>query len=706
MLCRSSTRQSGSISIKTLLPRCRSANVRAMGCRVEFLARLRELRNFNNPGSFDRVAYLNKHGIHMTASVRARTPIHTLDGAGGTVWQAWVWELRTAADNRLDTLLAEAEAGESAAAAILRAMLLGDRSALDPETTTDFQRTGSYHALVISGLHVGVLALVVSFLLRLALVPPVPRAVVAALAVAAYAALVGANLPVSRATWMFTAYLAAGLLYRQRRALNVIAATAFGFLVFDADLLFDAGFQMSFLGRGADRRHRRAAARRYRGPLSPRPARPVEHRPRPSPSGPCGTSARLVTDVARTAEPCDAAAACRVVIHGHRVSESVDLGGRVVRGLACHPSRPSVADGRSFPSSLLGRCVGEPFRDAFAAGVSTAGVAGTGDRLGAHRLRQLSSLPRRSAGWSNGTSETCRWTCAYLLRRYGWGRSSGFACWPGHCRSGRSWSEGGACGRGPRAAATAAALALVIAHPFAPRLTPDRLELTALDVGQGESLLLALPDGRLVLVDDGGLPDFGGRIRRTLDIGETVVSPYLWSRSIRRLDVLAVSHLDADHFAGVPALLRNFRSGRDVGGGRALGGGLCRHPLVASEAGHSPGHAAPGRRKATGASGVRGTGTLPRRPNASGPATTSLWCCAPAMASTAFYSRETSKSRPSCIWSNAASFPETWCSRSRTTAARRLHTSLSSNGFVLRSRSFRQGSAVPSDIPTRRYSNV
>ena len=111
------------------------------------------------------------------------------------------------------------------------------------------------------------------------------------------------------------------------------------------------------------------------------------------------------------------------------------------------------------------------------------------------------------------------------------------------------------------AAATVASLALLIAHPFAPQLTPGRLELTALDVGQGESLFLALPDGHTMLVDGGGLPDFGGRIRRTLDIGEAVVSPYLWTRSIRRIDVLAISHSDADHFAGVPSLLRNFAVG-------------------------------------------------------------------------------------------------------------------------------------------------
>ena len=67
--------------------------------------------------------------------------------------------------------------------------------------------------------------------------------------------------------------------------------------------------------------------------------------------------------------------------------------------------------------------------------------------------------------------------------------------------------------------------------------------------------------GATMLVDGGGLPSYGGSIRSRFDIGESVVSPYLWSRSIRRIDVIAVTHADNDHTGGVPALLENF----DVG---------------------------------------------------------------------------------------------------------------------------------------------
>src|SRR5262249_52656437 len=59
----------------------------------------------------------------------------------------------------------------------------------------------------------------------------------------------------------------------------------------------------------------------------------------------------------------------------------------------------------------------------------------------------------------------------------------------------------------------------------------------------------------------GGLATFGPSTTRMPDTGEEVVSPYLWSRSIRALDVLVVSHAHYDHIGGLPALLENFRVG-------------------------------------------------------------------------------------------------------------------------------------------------
>ena len=98
-----------------------------------------------------------------------------------------------------------------------------------------------------------------------------------------------------------------------------------------------------------------------------------------------------------------------------------------------------------------------------------------------------------------------------------------------------------------------------------PAVHPGQLEVTAIDVGQGDSLLVVGPTGRAMLIDAGGPTgaaanaENAGLTSSTFDIGEEVVSPYLWSRQFRRLDVVALTHAHSDHMGGMPAVLRNFR---------------------------------------------------------------------------------------------------------------------------------------------------
>jgi competence protein ComEC len=106
------------------------------------------------------------------------------------------------------------------------------------------------------------------------------------------------------------------------------------------------------------------------------------------------------------------------------------------------------------------------------------------------------------------------------------------------------------------------AVAAMVLWPERAEVSPGVMEVTAIDVGQGDSLLLVSPEGRTMLVDAGG--PVGGvketaEAQAAFDVGEEVVSPYLWSRRIRRLDVMVLSHAHSDHMGGMAAVMRNFQ---------------------------------------------------------------------------------------------------------------------------------------------------
>src|SRR5262249_22318636 len=135
-------------------------------------------------------------------------------------------------------------------AAILRAMLLGDRSFVESETALAFQKSGAYHVLVVAGLHVAALAFFIFWLARWLRLPLLGRTVVTLLAIAVYAGIVQARPPILRVSLVAGLFLCARLLFRRVDLFNAIGLAGLLILILKPSSLLTSSFQLSFLAAG------------------------------------------------------------------------------------------------------------------------------------------------------------------------------------------------------------------------------------------------------------------------------------------------------------------------------------------------------------------------------------------------------------------------------------------------------------------------
>jgi competence protein ComEC len=546
------------------------------GDRVEALVRARPPRNFLDPGAFDIHGYLARQRVDLIGSLKSGELLRLVDRPKPTLLQRLA-RMRGNLLARLDMLFA----GQPDREAVLRAMLLGDRSFVDSETVTAFQKTAVYHVLVVAGLHVGALAVFFFWLGRKLRFSVGAASLVTFLALAAYVGMVQDRPPILRAALMVALYLCARPFFRRVELLNTIALAALVILFWKPSLLVDSSFELSFLAAGViaalalpwmDR-----TSTPYRAGLAHLGdvTRDIVHSPkviqfRIEMRGAANwLSARMPK---RFASRASALIAAPVSI-GLRLWEIVLLSVVIQWGMM-----PILA--QDFHRvSLAGPLSNIP------AVVLTGLIVPLGflTLLATFVWARLSLLLARLLGFlAASLLAVVKWVGAWPRMSY---RIPGPPIWliaafffalicvaiaaraVVALRANRFARRQFAPPIRPLEWAAIVALgaltALVAAHPFAPVLNRGKLEVSVLDVGQGDSIFAAFPDGRTMLIDGGGQPgsEWVGGQRSGLDVGEQVVSPYLWSRGIKHLDVVALTHAHHDHLDGLHSVLQNFRVG-------------------------------------------------------------------------------------------------------------------------------------------------
>jgi competence protein ComEC len=553
------------------------------GERVRAEIRLLPPDVYRDPGAWSRQDYLLDIGITSTATADLnRMERLGRPAAGAGDWRsagAWMHcqlnEAQRNASNRLLALplltrrMPRGLRISQDDAIMLAAMVTGDRTFLSQSLRAGFERTGSFHMLVVSGFHLAIVAGCIFWVAKRVRLPRLPATLLTIAASFAYALFTGFAIPVQRSLWMVTLYLFGRLLYRDRSPVNVIGFAALCLLVASPRSLFDSGFQMTLLAvvsiggvatpllestvhpyLAAIRNLQtiaidiklpprqaqfRVLLRMVAGSLERAFHRVIAWRVFPW----AVRFALRICELVVVACIVELALTLPMAIYFHRITLFALPVNLLILPLLLVLMPAAVVTLivlLLWPGAAVAPAAAVAVLLHFGVGlVHLFGSLAMGDfRIPAPLVGQMALFCVLLGG-------------SMVLAR------------------GAKWQR-----RGAWAALLAAAIAAVLPRPV--QHPHDAMLVEAIDVGQGDSLLLITPDGKTLLVDGGGLGAgqrrisfrseeevaAGAPMAPEFDIGEEVVSPALWARGIRHLDAVALSHAHSDHMGGLPAVVSNF----------------------------------------------------------------------------------------------------------------------------------------------------
>ena len=398
---------------------------------------------------------------------------------------------------------------------LAEALLLGRRERMESDVRDRFARAGLVHLLAISGAHVGLFAAMVLLMAAALRVPRARATWVTILLVTLYLGVIGAPASAVRAGIMLSLALVARLLQRPSSAFPIIAAAAMVMVALTPEVVLDPGFQLSFAGVLALIASRKAPVAAL-GPVS---AHPV---------GRWVADALVVSAVAFlftapiTAHHFGVVAPISILANLPAVPLTSLALIAIVLSCVVDPVSPAVAgliaDGGSVAIDAVDRVVG------FAAAVPFGSVGMARPDWTLWVLMAFAALLAARA--TLGMRTAVRWVTVGALP-----------------------------------------LAALLARGSAVAAPAEPLEIHFIDVGQGDAVAIRTPAGRWLLMD-------AGARTQGSDAGERRVLPFLRAHRADRLTALILTHPDADHIGGAPAVLRGIPVDRVIEPGLAVGKGI------------------------------------------------------------------------------------------------------------------------------------
>jgi competence protein ComEC len=483
------------------------------GDQIETTFRAGRLAPPGNPGEEDMRLLLDRSGISGMAEVRSPEGIRQMGGTHGLPGLRQVFALR----RHLLAILQKRMPGDDGR--IIRCLVLGEQDAPTPQQRRTFRETGTMHFLAISGLHVALLAACCWWTLGAVGAGFRATSVIVFLVALTFALLSGFEHGVQRSVIMCGVWCGAYLLTRKMDFRSGMALAFILILLIRPADLYSIGMQLSFaavLGMWLF-------------------SRPLEYAVFGSPYDPLKQLEMPPEGRSRL----DYLARLRAK---SLVCASV---------VAWLTTAPLIAErfGSFTPIAPIATTLLLPLLPA----ALVAGLAGA-------LLALFSALAAQPLLWVAGAcAHVMEWACDAAARV------------PGFCvyLPPPGWAVILLCAAVFAAIAyreylgltrrRIAALVLVPAFAYLafvwPQSSVRRLRVDAISVGHGNCILTRFPDGHSLLFD-------AGCSGRADDIAERVIVPALWSLGVRRLDLLVLSHGDADHYNGAEDLARRMRIGR------------------------------------------------------------------------------------------------------------------------------------------------